>query len=165
MDPAKYEERRREMKKTILTSLLALAISVLFVSAVMAQQSPAPVQSAPAQQPKMEKAEKFRGVIEKVDPVNKDVLMQYHKEKMTFAVGDQTKVVEGKKALPFGDLKKGMWASVQYRKEGDKLLAESMSVSMPKMAAKKETSTEMKKESANEMKKEPLSEKQPVEKK
>ena len=138
-----------EMKKTILTNMLALAISVAFVSVVMAQQSPAPAQTAPAEATKLEK---FSGVINKVDEATKDVLVQFHKEKMTFSLGDQTKIMEGKKELPFTDLKKGMWASVEYKKEGDKLTAESMSVSMPKVTAKKETPSEVKKENPSEVK-------------
>ena len=127
------------MKKTILTSILALAISVAFVSGVMAQQNPAPAKAAPVEATKMEK---FRGVIEKVDDTAKDVLVEFHKEKMTFSLGDHTKIVEGKKEMPFSDLKKGMWASVKYKKEGEKLMAESMHVSMPKMPVKKENPSE-----------------------
>ena len=145
------------MKKTILTSILALAISVAFVSGVMAQEKPAPAQTAPVEAAKIEK---FDGVIVKVDETTKDVLVQFHKEKMTFSSGDQTKIVEGKKDLPFSDLKKGLWASIEYKKEGEKLMAESISVSMPKVAAvKKETPPEVKKETPTEMNKENPSEK------
>ncbi len=127
------------MKKTILTSILALAISAAFVSGVMAQQKPAPAQTAPVEATKMEK---FSGVIAKVDEATKDVLVQFHKEKMTFSLGDHTKIMEGKKQLPLTDLKKGMWASVEYKKEGEKLMAESMHVSMPKIPVKKENPSE-----------------------
>jgi Cu/Ag efflux protein CusF len=126
------------MKKTILMSIVALAVSVAFSSVVMAEQKPAP-QATTAQESKLEK---FSGVVEKVDETTKDVLVQFHKEKMTFSVGDHTKIMEGKKEMPFSDLKKGMWTSVEYKKEGDKLLADSMLVSMPKMAVKKETPSE-----------------------
>ena len=126
------------MKKTILMSLVALAVSVAFVSGVMAEQKPAP-QATTAQETKLEK---LCGVVEKVDEATKDVLVQFHKEKMTFSMGDHTKIMEGKKEMPFSDLKKGMWASVGYKKEGNKLLAESMLVSMPKMPAKKENPSE-----------------------
>lgn len=135
------------MKKTLLTSILALAISVAFVSGVMAQQKPAPAQTAPVEATKMEK---FKGVIEKVDEATKDVLVQFHKEKMTFSLGDHTKIMEGKKELPFTDLQKGMWASVEYKKEGNTLMAESMGVSMPKVMAKKEAPSEVKKENPSE---------------
>ena len=135
------------MKKTILTSLLALAISVAFVSGVMAQEKPAPAQTVPVGAAKMEK---FNGVIVKVDEATKDVLVQFHKEKMTFSSGEHTKIMEGRKEMPFSDLKKGLWASAEYKKEGDKLMAESISVSMPKVMAKKETPSEVKKENPSE---------------
>ena len=134
------------MKKTPLASILALAISVTFVSGVMAESKPAP-QATTAQETKLEK---FSGVVEKVDQANKDVLVEFHKEKMTFSLGDHTKIMEGKKELPFSDLKHGMWASVEYRKEGNTLMAESMSVSMPKVMAKKETPSAVKKENPSE---------------
>ena len=135
------------MKKTLLASILALAISVAFVSGVMAEQKPAPPQTSPVEATKVEK---FSGSIVKVDEATKDVLVEFHKEKMTFSFGDHTKITEGKKEVPFTDLKKGMWASVEYKKEGDKLMAESMSVSMPKVMAKKETPSEVKKENPSE---------------
>ncbi len=135
------------MRKTILTSILALALSVAFVSGVMAQQKPAPAQTAPAESTKMEK---FSGVIEKVDQASKDIVVQFHKEKMTFALGDHTKIMEGKKELPLTDLKKGMWASVEYKKEGNTLMAESMRVSMRNVMAKKEVPSEVKKENPSE---------------
>ena len=135
------------MKKTIMISIVALAVSAAFVSGVMAQQASTPAQSATAQETKLEK---FSGVIGKVDEASKDVLVQFHKEKMTFFVGERTKITEGKKELAFTDLKKGMWASVEYRKEGDKWVAESISFSMPKAMAKKETPSEVKKENPSE---------------
>jgi hypothetical protein len=51
------------MKKTILMSLVALAVSAAFVSGVMAESKPAP-QAATAQQTKLER---FSGVVEKAD--------------------------------------------------------------------------------------------------
>ena len=126
------------MKKTILMSIVALVVSFAFVSGVMAEQKPAP-QAATTQETKLEK---FSGVVEKVDEATKDVLVQFHKEKMTFSTGEHTKIMEGKKEMPLSDLKKGMWASVEYKKEGDKLMAESMHVSMPKMPVKKENPSE-----------------------
>ena len=71
---------------------------------------------------------------------------------MTFSLTDKTKIMEGKKELPFSDLKKGMWASVEYMKEGDKLMASMVSVSPPKEMMKKEVSAppEVKKENPSE---------------
>jgi Cu/Ag efflux protein CusF len=127
------------MKKTILMSVIALAISVAFVSGVMAEQKPAPAPAANAQETKLEK---FHGVIEKVDEATKDVLVKFHKEKLTFSMGDHTKIMEGKKELPFTDLKKGMQASVEYKKEGNKLIAELLNVSTPKLKAKQASPSE-----------------------
>ena len=135
------------MKKTILMSIVALAVSVAFVSGVMAEQKPAPASVATAQETKLEK---FSGVVEKVDEATKDVLVQFHKEKMTFSMGEKTKIMEGKKEMPLSDLKKGMWASVEYKKEGNKLIAESINVSMPKVQAKQVTPSEVKKENPSE---------------
>ena len=127
------------MKRSILMMVLAVAISVAFVSGVMAQQKPA---QAPAAAPQGQKLEKFSGTIEKVDEASKDVLVQFHKEKMTFSTDEHTKFMEGKKEVPFSDVKKGMKASVEYKKEGNKLIAESVNLSMPKSSAKKVTPTE-----------------------
>jgi len=124
------------MKRILGMSIVALAVSVALVSAGMAQQKPAPTQTTPAQETKLEK---FSGAIEKVDEAGKEVLVQFHKEKMTFSMGERAKIMEGKKELPLTDLKKGMWASVEYRKEGDKLMAQMINVSKPKVEAKKET--------------------------
>ena len=56
------------MKKTILMSIVALAVSVAFVSGVMAESKPAP-QETTAQEAKLEK---FSGVVEKVDEATKE---------------------------------------------------------------------------------------------
>ncbi len=123
--------------KKMLVSLFALAISLAFVSGAFAQQSSStPVATAP-----VSRLERFNGVIVKVDEATRDALVQFHKEKMTFSFGDQTKITQGSKALTFNDLKKGQWASIGDRKEGDKLLAETVHVSMP-LVAKKETHSE-----------------------
>jgi hypothetical protein len=134
------------MKKTLLTSVFVLAISVAFASLVMAESKPAP-QATTAQETKLEK---FSGVVEKIDGANKDVLVEFHKEKMTFSLDEHTKIMEGKTEMPFPDLKKGMWASVEYKKEGNKLHAQSMHVSMSKVPPEKEAPSAVKKENASE---------------
>ena len=121
------------MKRTILMGIFALMMSVAFVSGAMAEQKPTSTPAATTQESKLEK---FSGVIEHVDMTKKDVLVEMHKEKMTFSVGDHTKIYEGKKELPFSDLKKGLWASVEYKKEGNQLLAQSIQVSPPKVEKK-----------------------------
>ena len=125
----------------MLVSLFALAISVALVSGAFAKQQ---ASSAPGATAPVSRLERFNGVIVKVDEGTRDAVVQFHKEKMTFSFGDQTKIAEGSKALAFNDLKKGQWASIGYRKEGDKLMAERVHVSMPLVAkvAKKENPSE-----------------------
>ena len=104
-------------------SIVALAVSVAFVSGVMAESKPAP-QETTAQEAKLEK---FSGVVEKVDEATKDVLVEFHKEKMTFSLDDHTKIMEGKK-----------------------LIADSLNISMPKVEAKQVTPSEVKKGNSSE---------------
>ncbi len=127
--------------------IIALFAMVSFVSTVMAQQKPAQAPAAAAAPQEM-KIEKFSGVIEKVDPAAKDVVVG----KMTFSVGDKTKIMEGTKEVAFGDLKKGMHASVEYKKEGNKMVAESINVSSAKPTAKMETSQSAKAPATTEKK-------------
>jgi Cu/Ag efflux protein CusF len=126
--PHKKEEMK--MNKTILTSIAALAISVAFVSVGIAQQAPAAAPKSAAAQPAPAKAnwEKVRGVIENVNEAAKEITVQTQKEKMAFSVGEQTKISEVTTKLPFSDLKKGMPVTVEYKKEGPKLLAEWIDV-------------------------------------
>ncbi len=131
------------MKRTILMSIVALAISVAFVSGVMAQQKPAPTQTGSAQKARWEK---IRGVIEKVDEASKEVFVESPKEKMAFSIGEHTTITDAVtiQKMPFAALKKGMWATVEYGKEGKKLVAEWINVHMAKAEAKQVTSAEAK---------------------
>lgn len=113
------------MKRTMLMGLFALMISFAFVSGVMAQQKPAATPAPAAQQSKLEK---FSGTVEKVDSAKKEVFVKQGKEEMTFSLGEKAKIMEGKKELSLNDLKKGTNVSVEYTKEGTKLIAESISV-------------------------------------
>ncbi len=140
------------MKIKILPMIIALFAMTSFVSAVMAQQKPAQAPAAAASAPQEMKLEKFSGVIEKVDSAAKDVLVQTDKEKMTFSVSDKTKIMEGMKSFSFGDLKKGMWASVEYKKEGNKLVAEAINVSSSKPVSKMESSQSAKASATTEKK-------------
>jgi Cu/Ag efflux protein CusF len=136
------------MNKKVLMGILGLAVSLMFTSGLMAQEkastaAAASAASAPAQEMKVEK---FNGVIENVDMAKKDVVVEYHKDKMNFSVGDKTKVFEGKKELKLSDLTKGLWASVEYNKEGNQFLAQTIHVSPSKkeepMASSVKTSGE-----------------------
>ncbi len=131
------------MKRTIFAMAFALLISVAFVSGVMAQQSTPPATqnapsapSAPAKNAPA-KMDRFRGTIEKIDPATKEIVVKKGNDEKTFSFGDQTKFMQGKKELAFSDLKKGERVSVQFKKEGDKLTAEKVSVKMKTSAQKK----------------------------
>jgi len=131
------------MNRSILTSLFVVALSVLFVSGVMAQQTTAP---APTKENlekfgeknfekflgKKDNFEKFGGKIEKVDPSTKEVVVQGKDKTMTFSVGDKTKIKEGEKEASFSDLKAGERIFVLYAKEGNKLMAEAISIAHTK---------------------------------
>jgi hypothetical protein len=128
------------MKSRMLMGLVGLAVSFMFVSAVTAAEKSTAAMSAPPVAVEHMKLESFNGVIENVNAANKDVLVQYHKDKMTFVVGDHTKIFEGKKELNLSALNKGQWAAVKYNKNGDQLVAESIHVS-PSKEAKNMTSS------------------------
>ena len=141
------------MNKKVLMGILGLAVSLMFTSGLMAQEkastaAAAPAAVAPAATARVQemKLEKFSGVIENVDTAKKDVVVEYHKDKMSFSVGDKTKVFEGKKELKLSDLTKGLWASVEYNKEGNQFLAQTIHVSPSKktepMASSGKTSGE-----------------------
>jgi len=133
------------MKKMIL--LVVMLTMVAFVSGVMAQQKPAPEKpaAAPAPAPKPAppaKLEKFSGAIEKVDAMAKAIEVKGKVKKeaktLTFAADDKTKITKGKDTLSLADLKKGMNVSVEYKKDGDKMVAVAIKVAAPKAAPKKE---------------------------
>ena len=151
------------MNKKMLMSIAALAISVVFVSGGMAQQKPAPAQTAPAQAapakttPAKQSWEKVKGTVEKVDQATKEVVVQTQKEKMTFSVGEKTRITEVTAKTPLSALKKGMQVTVEYKKEGNKLLAEWIDVHMAKAAVKPAPQAQLKEK--KEVKKENPSEK------
>ena len=135
------------MKKMIL--LVALLTVVAFVSGVMAQgtkaSAPAPAKAAgtvapapaPAKAPAPEKpakVAKFTGMVEKVDEAAKAIVVKGKKDEKTFAVDDKTKITKGGKEMPFADLKSGMHVSVEYKKDGDKMVAASIKAAAPKAA-------------------------------
>jgi hypothetical protein len=126
------------MKKMIL--LVTLLTLVAFASGVMAQQKPAPAPApAPAAPAKEEKPkiEKLTGVVEKIDEMAKAVVVKDKKGEKTFAVDDKTKITKGGKDMPFAELKKGTNVSVEYKKDGEKLVAVAIKAAAPKAAPKK----------------------------
>ncbi|MDP3017213.1 MAG: DUF5666 domain-containing protein [Deltaproteobacteria bacterium] len=126
------------MKKMIL--LVTLLTLVAFVSGATAQQKPAPAPApAPAAPAKEEKPkiEKFTGVVEKVDEMAKAVVVKDKKGEKTFAVDDKTKITKGGNDIPLAELKKGTNVSVEYKKDGEKLVAVAIKAAAPKAAPKK----------------------------
>ena len=141
------------MKKVIL--LVALMTLVAFTSGVMAQQKPAPAKPAttpaPAKPaapptPAPSKVEKFSGMIDKVDEMAKAIVVKGKVKKeekaLTFATDGNTKIQKAGKDMPFADLKKDMTVSVEYKKEGEKMIATMIKVAAPKAAPKKDTPKE-----------------------
>jgi hypothetical protein len=116
-----------KMNRKIFMGIIALAVSLMFTSGLMAQAEASTATAVPAQKVKMGL---FNGVIEGVDMPKKDVVVEFQKDKMSFSLNDRTKVFdEGTKVLKLSDLKKGEWASVEYNKEGTQRIAESIHLS------------------------------------
>jgi hypothetical protein len=127
------------MKKMILfVAILTLAV---FVSGVMAQ--PKPAEKPKAEAPKMEK---FAGTIDKIAEATKAIEVKGKVKKedktMAFATAADTKITRGKDTLAIGDLKKGMEVAVEYKKDGDKMIATAIRVAAPKAPPKKDKPAE-----------------------
>ncbi len=126
-----------------LSLFMGLLTLMAFVSVSLAQQTkptpaPAPVAPAKPAEPAPVKLEKFNGAVSKVDEATKSLVVKTKKEEKTFVTDEQTKITKGKESLAFSDLKPGMNVSVEYKKEGDKLIASAIKVAVPKAAPKKE---------------------------
>ncbi len=127
------------MKKSIL--LVVLLTLVAFVSGAIAAAPPkaagtAPAPAAPAST-KPAKAEKFAGDIKSVDAMAKSIVVAKGKEEKTFSIDEKTKIMKGKEALKFEDLKAGSAVSIEYKKDGDKNIASAIKMSAPKAPKKK----------------------------
>jgi uncharacterized protein YpmB len=130
------------MKKALL--LVILLVLVAFVSGVMAIRKPAPepAPEAPAStvpgKPMMEKTEKFSGVIEKVDPKGKIIVvkgkMMKEEKAMTFVIDDRTRITKGKTSMTIGDLKKDRQVSVEYKRGMNRMIAVVIELSVPRDA-------------------------------
>jgi hypothetical protein len=135
------------MKKTIC--FVALLTLVAFVAIAVAQQKPSPAPAAApapapapapekvkAEKPKPVKLEKFAGTIDNVDELAKTVAVKGKTETKTFVTDEKTKITRAGKNMPFAELKQGMGVSVDYKKEGEKLIAVSIRAAAPKAAPK-----------------------------
>jgi Skp family chaperone for outer membrane proteins len=125
------------MKKTIL--LVVMLTLAAFVSGAIAAAPPkaattAPAPAAPAAPVKMEK---FSGEVKSMDAMAKSIVVAKAKVEKSFMVTADTKIMKGKEALKFEDLKAGMNVSVEYKKDMDKMVAVAIKVSVPKAAPKK----------------------------
>jgi hypothetical protein len=105
------------MKKTIWMMGLAVAISVVFASGIMAKEyisTPLNWEGHLA---------KFTGRIEKVDPTMKEVTVQSGKQTMTFLTDEKTIASDWTQKVPFSGLKEGMWATVEYSHQRGQMFA------------------------------------------
>lgn len=127
------------MKKTILLAVLLTLAA--FISGAIAADAPKAGTTAPAAAksatPAPAKLEKFSGAIKSVDAVAKSIVVVKGKTEKTFVATDDTKITKGKEALKFEDLKAGTNVALEYKKDGDKLIAVTIKVSAPKAAPKK----------------------------
>ena len=132
--------------KRALVVMVALLAMVAFVSGVMAQApaktekpaAPAPEKAAPppkekpaAEKPKADKpkAMKFTGAVEGYE-AGKMIKVKGSKDKeMTFDVMGDTKMK--------GEVKEGAKVTVMYKKDGDKMVATSITVAAEKKPPKK----------------------------
>jgi len=125
------------MKKTIL--LVVVLTLVAFVSGAIAAAPPKPATPAPAASATTApaKMEKFSGEVKSVDAMGKSIVVAKAKVEKSFVATADTKITKGKEALKFEDLKAGLNVSIEYKKDGDKLIAATIKVSAPKTAPKK----------------------------
>jgi hypothetical protein len=128
--------------RKILIVLVALLAMVSFVSGVVAQEKKAEIapayeaEKAKVEKPKAAKAMKFSGMVAAYE-AGKMIKVKGAKEKeMTFDVASDAKVK--------GEVKEGAKVTVWYKKEGEKMMATSISVA-PARKAKAEKK-EMKEE-------------------
>jgi len=125
------------MKKTIL--LVVMLTLVAFVSGAIAQAPAKPATTAPAKVAPA-KMEKFWGTVKSMDAMAKSiVVVGKGKVEKTFMVTADTKIMKGKEALKFEDLKAGMRVDVHYKMEMDKMVAGAINVPVPKAAPKAAT--------------------------
>ena len=126
------------MKKTIL--FVVMLTLVAFVSGAIAAAPPKAATTAPAPATPAStapaKMEKFNGEVKNVDAMAKSITVAKGKVEKSFAVTADTKMTKGKEALKFEDLKAGMNVAVEYKKDGDKLIAASIKAAAPKASPK-----------------------------
>jgi hypothetical protein len=80
--------------------------------------------------------EKFSGEVKNVDAMAKSIVVAKGKVEKSFVVTADTKITKGKEALKFEDLKAGMNVAIEYKKDGDKLIAGTIKAAAPKASPK-----------------------------
>jgi Cu/Ag efflux protein CusF len=96
-------------------------------------ETPAPAAAATTAPAKMEK---FSGEVKNVDAMAKTIVVAKGKVEKSFVVTADTKITKGKEALKFEDLKAGMNVAIEYKKDGDKLIAGTIKAAAPKASPK-----------------------------
>jgi Cu/Ag efflux protein CusF len=124
------------MKKTIL--LVVVLTLVAFASGAVAAAPPKAATPAPAAAATTApaKMEKFSGEVKNVDAMAKSIVVAKGKVEKSFVVTADTKITKGKEALKFEDLKAGMNVAIEYKKDGDKLIAGTIKAAAPKASPK-----------------------------
>ncbi len=132
--------------------IFSILAAILFVASfAAAQTAPATGQTT---EPKAKStttkpaAHQLTGEVVKADATSITVKPSKGAEE-TFAIGTDTKIVEGTKTMTSSDLKTGERVTVHYTKTGDQMTATKITMAKPK-AAKSETT---KKETPKEPKK------------
>jgi hypothetical protein len=131
-----------------LIRLLILFIVVVFAVIAVARQqkqteaptsASAPVLPVKEEKPKIEK---FLGAIENVNEMTGtiDVKGKVKKEekRVTFLTDGNIRITRAGNEMSLAELKRGMAVSVEYKKDGDKVVAVAVKVSAPKAGPKKE---------------------------
>lgn len=137
------------MRRTLIV-MVALLAMVAFVSGVVAQEKKAP---AAAEKPKMEKAEKPKTAKAPKAMKASGTVAAYEAGKMIKVKGAKDKEWAfdiAPDAKTKGEIKEGAKVTVMYKKDGDKMVATSMTAAAPKKA--KAEKKEMKKEAPPEKK-------------
>ena len=122
------------MKKTIL--LVVLLTLVAFISGAIAAAPPkaatTPAPAAPVST-KPVKMDKFSGEIKSVDAMAKSIVVAKGEGvKRPFWSTRKQRSPKAKQTLKFADLKAGMSVGVEYKKDGDKMIAVTIKVAKGK---------------------------------
>ena len=128
--------------------MLILFIVVVFAVIAVARQqkqteaptsASAPVLPVKEEKPKIEK---FLGAIENVNEMTGtiDVKGKVKKEekRVTFLTDGNIRITRAGNEMSLAELKRGMAVSVEYKKDGNKVVAVAVKVSAPKAGPKKE---------------------------